>query len=184
MIKMLITLLNHTPFPLPLPLCPEITHENAAPVKEKQGTAWWMSSPQIVFYGIPGEPHCTTQLFYLLPFHKLQNLTEPAPTTPPPPLLFFFFFLLEVAISYSAWFTFVHEFATLSKHNGKFCTELWTAHPMIYSPTSFRSGHHVVLCWLVKSIMIWVRFQRSNECSLPHLIAADISLHQWTHTII
>lgn len=43
-----------------------------------------------------------------------------------------------------------------------------------FSNTSFRPDHHVVVCWLVECTMNRVWFQRSEECHLPHSIAADI----------
>ena len=47
--------------------------------------------------------------------------------------------------------------------------------PHTYTPTSFPSDHHVVLCRPVECSMIWARFQHSNERNQPHMIAADIS---------
>ena len=41
----------------------------------------------------------------------------------------------------------------------------------------------MLLCWLEGSTIIGVQFQHSSEQNLPHLIAADISRHQWACTI-
>lgn len=43
------------------------------------------------------------------------------------------------------------------------------------------SDHQVVLCWLVEcTTMSSVRFQNSNDCDVPHLIAEDVCCHQQT----
>ena len=43
------------------------------------------------------------------------------------------------------------------------------------------SDHKVVLYWLVEcTTMSSVRFQNSNDCDVPHLIAEDVSCHQQT----
>ena len=43
----------------------------------------------------------------------------------------------------------------------------------------------ICFCWQATecTMLIWVRLRRSDECSSPQLIVADISLHQWACVI-
>ena len=49
-----------------------------------------------------------------------------------------------------------------------------------YSPTSFRSKHHVVLCWLVECMMSWVWIQNSNTyiICLVWLRPLSVTIHE------
>lgn len=52
----------------------------------------------------------------------------------------------------------------------------------IVSLTTFHSNHPK-MCWLKESVMIWVWILWLKERNFPHLIAADLSHHLWTHAI-
>ena len=97
-----------------------------------------------------------------------------------------------------------------TRHYARFCAEFYVSLSLL---ASFQSDHCVVPCWLVeqrvpgwvlrpvsftqvfKLTTVWYcetgensadrsLIQQSNDCNLPHLIAAGISHHQRMYAII
>ena len=65
-----------------------------------------------------------------------------------------------------------------------FRAELWVTPLIVTVPQAFDlSTVCYVLRLLVEYTVIWVWLQWLHHCILPHLIAADISGHQWTWTV-